>query len=66
MCVTFNDVTKADSYLSTHDESYQERDHRHAQDQQLSAVAPPEGLGVHVHHGCHQTLHTHKLQNENI
>ncbi len=57
------DVTIAESYLCTHDESYEEGDYRHAQNQQLSAVASPEGLWVHVHHSCHQTLHTHKLQN---
>lgn len=53
--VTFNldDVTKAESYLCTHDESYEEGDYRHAQNQQLSAVASPKGLWVHVHHGCH-------------
>lgn len=51
-----------ESHLCTHDESYEEGDHRHPQDQQLSTVSSPEGLRVHVHHSCHQTLHTHKLR----
>lgn len=57
-------VVGSEPHLCTHDESYEEGDHRHAQDQQLSAVSSPEGLGVHVHHSCHQTLHTHKLWKE--
>lgn len=52
----------AEFYLCAHDETNEEGDYRHAQNQQLSAVASPEGLWVHVHHSCHQTLHTHKLQ----
>lgn len=58
--------TMRDPHLCTHDESYEEGDHRHSQDQQLSAVSSPERLRVHVHHSCHQTLHAHKLQKRRL
>lgn len=48
-----NNLTAALSYLRTHDESYEEGDDGHAENQQLSAVASPEGLWVHVHHSRH-------------
>lgn len=48
-----NSLTAALSYLRTHDESYEEGDDGHAENQQLSAVASPEGLWVHVHHSRH-------------
>lgn len=54
-------IGQSESHLCTHDESYEEGDHRHPQDQQLSAVSSPEGLRIKVHHSCHQTLHTYKL-----
>lgn len=60
--VPVSDVTE--SHLSTHDEPNEEGDYRHAKNQQLSAVASSEGLRVQVHHSCHQTLHTHKLQHK--
>lgn len=41
------------SNLSTHDEPDEEGGDGHPQNQQLPAVAPPEGVRVHVHHRCH-------------
>ena len=50
---SFQSRQQSESYLCTHDESYEEGDYRHDQNQQLSAVASPEGLWGHVHHRCH-------------
>lgn len=47
--------------LCQHDEPKEEGHHSHCQDEKLPAVFTPEGGGIHVHHGCHQALHTHKL-----
>ncbi len=54
-----SEVTETD--LCQHDEPHEEGHHSHCQDEELPAVFTPEGGGIHVHHGCHQALHTHKL-----
>lgn len=50
--------------LSQHDESHEEGEEGDYQDEELSAVFTAEGGRIHVHHGCHQALHTHKLVQE--
>lgn len=47
--------------LCQHDEPHEEGDHSHCQDEELPAVFTAKGGGIHIHHGCHQALHTHKL-----
>lgn len=51
--------------LGQHDEPQEEGHHSYSQDEELPAVLTPEGGGVHVHHGRHQALHTHKLTERN-
>lgn len=47
--------------LSQHDEAHEERDNRHCQNEELSAVLTSEDGRVHVHHGRHEAFYTHKL-----
>ena len=47
--------------LSQHDDAHEEGYDGHTQDEEFPAVLTAEGGRIHVHHGCHQALHTHKL-----
>lgn len=55
------DVSSLKTNLSQHDESHEEGEEGYYQDEELPAVFTAEGGRIHVHHGRHQALHTHKL-----
>lgn len=49
------------THLCEHHEAQKIGDDGQSQDEELPPVAPPEDLGVHVHHSSHEAFHTHKL-----
>lgn len=56
-----NEVRSFKTNLCQHYEPYEKGDHSYHQDEELPTVFTAEGGGIHVHHGCHQALYTHKL-----
>lgn len=52
------------AHLRNQEEPYQVAQDRDGQNEELPPPALPELTGEHVHGGCHQALHTDKLQEE--
>lgn len=59
-------VSSCQANLCDHDEPQEIGDHSYCQDEELPAIFTAEGGGIHVHHSCHQALHTHKLEISHI
>lgn len=63
LCKTHSlEVSSYQANLCEHDEPQEKGDCSYCQDEELPAIFTPEGGGIHVHHRCHQALHTHKLE----
>lgn len=65
VCVAYWSVV-TQTNLCQHYEPNEEGKHSNCQDEEFPAVFTAEDRRIHVHHGCHEALHTNKLTRRRV